>query len=234
MIRSLLVFAAGIAFFTPRIEGQVAPTELLDRAIRRAGGQAALTANPNLEWRAGATIHVPGRTITIAGEWEVQPDSAISATWPVNQPDAPRRLILTGRGAWLQRGNSEPTPAPPEFLIEERHQFYLYQLLRLVPLREPEFTLQSAPPDSLGRAGLKVTHAGHPDVIIYFDRDDRVAALHTVFAARDMSNPESQRIHFSGEIESRGVRWFREMRILRAGKPYFDMTISDFRASPQE
>jgi hypothetical protein len=234
MNRSLLVFAAGIALLTSRAEGQESPTDLLNRAIARAGGRAALTANSILEWRAGATIHVPGRTIKIAGEWEIRPDSAVSATWPVDQPGAPRRLIITGRGAWMQRGNAEPTPAPPEFHIEERHQFYLYQLLRLVTLLEPEFTVHSAPPDSLGRAALRVTHAGHPDVSIYFDPEGRVVALQTVFAARNGSTPESQEIHFAGEIESRGVRWFSEMRIFRAGKPYFDMTISDFRASARK
>ena len=231
MYRSIFILAGGIALLASDAKGQEPPTELLNRAIARAGGRAALTANPALEWRAGATIYVPGRIIEIAGEWEVRPDSAVSATWPVDQPDAPRRLILTARGAWMQRGNADPTPAPAEFLVEERHQFYLYQVLRLVPLLERRFTLHSAPPDSVGRAALKVTHAGHPEVILYFDQDGRVAQLHTVFAAQDMSNAESQEIHFAGEIESRGVRWFRDMRILRAGQAYFDMTISDFRAS---
>lgn len=208
-----------------------APAQILDQAIARAGGREALSANPVLEWRASATIHVPGRVIEIAGEWEVQPDSAVSATWPKDQPNAPRRLILSGRGGWTQRGSSPPSAMPPELLIEERHQFYLYQVLRLVPLLDPAFTLHPAPPDSLGHSALRVSHTDHPDVTLYFDQDQRVAALHTVFAAQDMTNPESQDIRFAGEVASRGVRWFKEMRILRAGAPYFDLTIDDFRAT---
>ena len=209
---------------------QQMPGQLLDKAIQRAGGQEALSANPLLEWRATATIQVPGRTIEIAGEWTVRPDSAVSATWPKDQPNSSRRLILSAQGGWTQRGDAAPAAMPPEMLIEERHQFYLYQVLRLVPLQDPSFTLHPAPSDSLGRAALRVVHVGHPDVTLYFDREFRVAAIHTVFAAPDMSNPEPQHIELSGEVESHGVRWFRDMKILRAGQPYFDMTITDFRA----
>ena len=213
------------------VAGQQTPGQVLDRAIARAGGREALLANPVLEWRAGAAIYVPGRIIEIAGEWQVRPDSAVSTTWLKNQPNAPRRLILSNRGGWTQRGDSAPAAMPPKLLIEERHQFYLYQVLRLVPLLDPAFSLHSAPSDSLGRSALRVSHPDHPDVTLYFDREFRVVALHTVFAAEDMTHPESQDIHFSGEVRSGDVHWFREMRILRAGNHYFNLTIDDFRAT---
>jgi hypothetical protein len=223
---SLVLLGATIAF------AQHAPGQLLDKAIERAGGRA-LSTNPLLEWRATATIHIPGRTIEIAGEWTVHPDSAVSATWLRDQPNSPRRLILSARGGWTQRGDAAPAAMPPELLIEERHQFYLYQVLRLVPLLDPAFSLQAVPPDSQGHAGLRVKHPDHPEVILYLDQEFRVVALHTVFAAQDMTNPEPQHIELTGEVESQGVRWFRAMKILRAGQPYFDMTITDFRAQAQ-
>ena len=210
---------------------QQTPGQLLDKAIERAGGREALSTNPLLEWRATATIHIPGRTIEIAGEWTVHPDSAVSATWLKEQPDSPRRLILSSHGGWTQRGEAAPAAMTPELLVEERHQFYLYQVLRLVPLLDPAFALQIAPRDSQGHAGLRVKHPDHPDVILYLDQGFRVVALHTVFAAQDMTNPESQDIQFAGEVRSGEVRWFRGMRILRAGNPYFNLTIGDFRAT---
>ena len=221
---SLVLLGATIAV------AQQTPGQLLDQAIERAGGREALSTNPFLEWRASATIHIPGRTIEIAGEWTVHPDSAVSATWPKDQANALRRLILTDRGGWTQRGAAAPAVMPEEMLVEERHQFYLYQVLRLVPLLDPGFTLHPGPPDSLGRRALRVTHPDHHDVTLYLDPDFRVAALHTVFAAQNMRTPEAQDIQLSGELESRGVRWFRDLKILRAGQPYLDMTITDFRA----
>ena len=229
-MRNAIVVLTGLGLLAARAEGQAAPLELLNRAIARAGGMEALRANPLLEWRASATIHIPGRTIEIAGEWSVHPDSAVSSTWLRDQPNAPRRLILTGHGGWTQRGDAAPAVMPPELLVEERHQFYLYQVLRLVPLLDPAFTLSTDVTDSLGRTALRVAHANNPDVILYLDRDFRVAALHTVFAAPDMTSPESQQIELTGEVASQGIRWFKDMKILRAGQPYFDMTITEFQA----
>ena len=204
---------------------------LVNQAIARAGGRQALETNQVLEWRGQATIHIPNRKIEIAGEWEVQPDSALVTTWPIEQPGDPRRLILSRVGGWTQRGATSPTPMSPELLAEERHQFYLYQLLRLVPLLDGGFTLAIVPGDT-HQVGLRISHPDHPDVTLYFDRQHRVVELRTVFAAPDMTHPENQEIHLSGEIQSRSVRWFRELRILRAGEPYFDLEITDFRASP--
>lgn len=211
---------------------QQSPAALLDQAIERSGGRQALSAHARLAWRGAATIHIPGRTIEIAGEWDVRPDSAVATTWLRDQPNAPRRLILSGLGGWTQRGDAPPAPMPPELLMEERHQFYLYQVLRLVPLLDPAFTLHPAPPDSLGRPAFRVSHDGHLDVTLYFDRSHRVAALHTVFASADSNPPESQEIELTGSMDSGRVHWFREMRIRRAGRPYFDLTLTEFQAAP--
>ena len=212
---------------------QSSAVDLVSQAIARAGGRQALEAHQVLEWRGHATVHIPNRKIEIAGEWEVQPDSAVVTTWPLEQPAAPRRLILSRRGGWTQRGATAPAPMPPELLMEERHQFYLYQLLRLVPLLDGGFALAIVAGDSQP-VGLRVSHPDHPDVTLYFDREHRVVELRTVFAAPDMTDPESQEIHLSGEVEFRGVRWFSKLRILRGGKPYFDLEITDFRASPRQ
>lgn len=232
-MKTLMAFLSGLTLSSSIcLAQQGGGQEILDRAIIRAGGRQALEASPILEWRATATIHIPNRTIEIAGEWEVQPDSAVVATWPVGQPGAPRRMILSRSGGWTQRGTGAPTVMPQELLIEERHQFYLYSLLRLVPLRDPSYHLAPAPADGLGRLGLRVVHPDHPEVTLYFDPSYRVAGLRTIFAAADTSARESQEIDFSGTVESGGVQWFQEMRIRRGGQPYFDLRISDFRASP--
>lgn len=230
-MKRLSLLLGGLLWLTSAAGAQSDARELLNRAIAQSGGREALISFPTLEWRGTAAIHVPNRTIDIAGEWEVQPDSAMVMTHPVNQPNDPRRLILSGTQGWTQRGDAPPAAMPPELLIEERHQFYLYQVLRLAPLLDPGFSLKLADPGALGVSALAISHPDHPDVILYFGPDNRVSALTTVFAAPDMSAPETQEIRFSGSFESQGVRWFREMRILRGGQPYFDLRITDFQAS---
>jgi hypothetical protein len=99
-------------------------------------------------------------------------------------------------------------------------------------LLDHNVSLSPVPPDSAGHSGFRVQWPGHPDVSLYFDRAGRVATLSSVFATADSSVGDTQQITLDGTMESNGVRWFRTMSIVRAGQPYFDLTLQEFRASP--
>jgi hypothetical protein len=216
-----------------RVGGQDAPETLVRRAIEAAGGRASLQRAPALQWEGRAAIHLPGRDITIFGTWSIQPpDSAVVATYDsVQGPGSTRRLILAGSRGWLQR-DTAMNPMPNGVLAEERHQFYLYGLLRLLPLESPGIKLTRVVPDSAGNEGLLVESAGRLPVTMYFDRDARVVRLRTTFAA-DSGPMERQDIRLEGTIESDGVRWFRKMRIHRNGAPYFDLEVRSLRTLPR-
>ena len=206
---------------------------LVRRAIEAAGGRANLERAPALQWQGRAAIHLPGRDITIFGTWSVQPpDSAVVATYDsVQGPRSTRRLILAGTRGWMQR-DTTLSPMPGAVLTEERHQFYLYSLLRLLPLQSPGVKLTRVVDDSAGNAGLIVESPGRLQVTMYFDRNARVVRLRTTFAA-DSGSVERQDIRFEGTIESNGVRWFRKMMINRNRQPYFDMEVRTFETLPR-
>jgi len=215
------------------VRGQDRPEALVQRAIEAAGGRARVEASPALQWQGHAVIHVPGRDITILGTWSVQPpDSAVVATYDsVQGPRSTRRLIVAGTRGWMQR-DSQMTAMPNAILTEERHQFYLYALLRLVSLEAPGVRLTRVVPDSAGNTGLLVESPGRLPVTMYFDRDARVVRMRTTFAA-DSGPVERQDIRFEGTIESNGVRWFRKIMIHRGGQPYFDMELRTLQALPR-
>ncbi len=119
-------------------------------------------------------------------------------------------------------------------LVEERHQFYLYSLLRLVPLLDADVTLSPIPADTTGRPGLRVDRPGRLPVSLFFDPSGRVAWMVTRFATLDGAGGDSQEIEFSGTISAAGVVWPRTMRIRRNGVPYFDLELTRlaFRQAP--
>ena len=213
--------------------GQDAPKVLVRRAIEATGGRAALNASPAFQWQARAVIHIPGRDITIHGTWSVQPpDSAVVATYDsVQGPRSTRRLILAGTRGWMQR-DSQLTAMPHALLTEERHQFYLYSLLRLLPLESLGVRLTSVAADSAGNAGILVEAPGRLPVTMYFNRDARVSRIRTTFAT-DSGPAALQEIRLEGTIESTGVRWFRRMVITRDGQPYFEMELSALQVLPR-
>jgi len=203
---------------------------LVARAITYAGGETRLREFTALTWHGTAAVHVAGRDIQLGGFWQVQPpDTAVVATWEASKgPDATRRMILTGSGLWTQRsGKLEPLPA--EMLADEQHQFYLYSLIRALPLRDAGSRLEAAASDSEGHAGLKVTHPGRPDVTLHFDAEGRVCRV--MSHVLDQAGKQiTQVMLLSGTMESRGVRWFRQLRIMRDGQPYFELELKDLQA----
>jgi hypothetical protein len=203
---------------------------LVSRAITFAGGEPRLREVHALTWHGTAAVHVAGRDIALGGFWQVQPpDTAVVTTWEASKgPEATRRLILTGSTLWTQR-NGKLEPLPAEMLADEQHQFYLYSLVRALPLRDPRTRLEVAANDSEGHAGLYVRHEGRPDVTLHFDADGRVCRV-TSQVTDQAGKRITQVMLLSGTMESGGVRWFRQLRITRDGQPYFELELTDLQA----
>jgi len=211
---------------TGSLHAQTKPSKLLDRAIKAAGGESALREYRGLEWTGLGVVHIPNRHITIRGTWKIQPpDSAVVSTYDTTRgPGTLRYLIIAGPQGWTRRDTTF-TPLPEDILAEEQHQYYLYWLLRLVPLKEKGVRLHAVFPDSAGHAGFRVERAGRLPVIMYFDSTGAVVRMLTKFALPGPVAGDNQAISLSGSTVSNGVRWFRRMEILRAGKPYIDLDV---------
>ena len=215
---------------TPRA-GADGPSRILARAIERAGGAEALERARGLTWEADAVVHARGRTVAITGRWSIQPpDSAVVSTYAVDRgPATLRHLVVAAPRGWIV-GEQGFTPMPPDLLAAERDEFYLYSVMRLVPLRRPGVTLSALPRDSAGQHGILIRQAGRPDVELYVDRTGRASRIRTHVS--DPAGPVLQDVHLGGEIRDAGVRWPRTLRITQRGVPFFDMTLRTFRVLP--
>jgi hypothetical protein len=218
----------------PAEGGASSPERLLARAIAYAGGEKALTEARALTWDGDAVVHAGGRTVPITGRWAIQPpDSAIVATYAVaNGAATTRSLIVAAPRGWTQ-SKGQFTPLPPAMLANERDEFYLYSVLRLVPLREAGVTLVPLARDSLGNEGLGVRSAGRPDVDLFIDKDGRVARLLTSVANPTTGKPSREELVFEGALTASGIRWPRVLRIVLDGAPYFDLTMRNLKVLPR-
>ena len=206
------------------------PTVMLARAIERAGGAAALEAATALTWEGDAIVNAGGRIVQISGTWAIQPpDTAVVSTFDVARgPGSMRSLVVAAPRGWTVSG-SEFSPMPDAMLATERDEFYLYDVMRLVPLREPGVTLTALAPDSLGQAGFRAERGGRPPVDLYVDRTGRLAHLRTHIANPAGGQPVAQDLWLEGEIQSAGVRWPRDLRIYLGGQPFFALTLRTLR-----
>lgn len=202
----------------------------LDRAIAEAGGARALEGARALTWDGEATINAGDRTIRIAGNWAVQaPDTAIVATWDVTRgPQTVRALVVAAPRGWLWSPTSF-APMPPALLASERDEFYLYDVMRLVPLRDAEVTLAAIPPDSTGQRGFRAERPGRPAIDLFMDADGRLTHLRTMIDNAEGGAPVRQDVWLRGTLEAQGVRWPARITILQDGAPFFDLTLSNLR-----
>jgi hypothetical protein len=205
--------------------------QLVDRAMVAAGGAERLAALKAFEWRGRAEAAIGGRApLHLSGTWRLQlPDSAIVTTTIEGQaPTTARSLIISGRRGWSRTGR-KLTPLTAELVAHERDQFYLYHLMRLVPLRGSAYRLSAPATDSLGRKRIRVSHAGRPSVDLAFD-----AAANLTGLTDSVTDPQSHRavrqeVRLTGQLSVAGVRWPRRIAITWDGKPYFDLEILDVR-----
>ncbi|PYQ03422.1 MAG: hypothetical protein DMF82_13275 [Acidobacteria bacterium] len=210
-----------------------AATPILDRAIAAAGGAQRLESYPAFEWKGRAAVHGE-RTITIEGRWRIEPpDRAVVETHD-SGPGAGslRRMILDGDRGWGQR-DGPLEPLPEALVAHERDQFYLYYVLRLVPLRSGGFQVTALGPDSLGNDGLRVASPGRRDLDLYFDKAARPARLVTSLADPASGKEIVEELRFRGIVEKQGVRWPRRIEITWDGRPYFELDIDEFSPLPR-
>jgi hypothetical protein len=232
MARALAALLGAIAL----LAAAPAADPVLERAVTRAGGAAALARAGTLSWRGRATIHAGGNTIEIGVSTRVVPfRSARSDSWLLSQgPASTRSLIIEGEQGWIERGGVR-APMPPAMLRHERQQYAIYGLMLLLPARGHVVARRIEPG---GRTVLTVAHPEAPVPELVFDRAGRLVEARDRVADPDGGAAEIDQVFlFSGEIVDRGVHWPRRIDILQRGQPYFTLEIDRFAvsgpASPQ-
>ena len=206
------------------------PDILLERAIEQAGGAVALEGARALIWDADAVVEAGGRTVNIAGTWSVQPpDTAIVATYDTTHgPGSTRALIVAAPRGWIA-SNGRVEPMPATMLQNERDEFRLYDVMRLVSLRGRGVRRFAIEPDNRGQRGFRVEEAGRADVELYVDWAGRLSHIRSSVRDASTGAPVRQDIWLSGTIEAAGVRWPRRIRITLDDAPYFTMTLRSLR-----
>jgi hypothetical protein len=230
---TLLLLAAAFGQGAPRVNPADDPRALVERALREIGGAKRVQRYAALTWRGRAVVHLPDGRVELQGQWRLlPPDRARVETQDLQGTSASlRRLIIDGPRGWGE-AQGHPSPLPRELVAHERDQFYLYHLMRLAPLLEPGFTLTALGRGADSLQGVRVTHAGRPDVSLFFDDKARLARLESRVTDPGSGNEMGQVATTSGVIEGAGLRWPRRIEMTWDGKPYFDVELLEFLPLP--
>ena len=209
------------------------PRALLDAAIDQAGGVAALSAARALTWEGHGTYSIGRSVANIAGRWQLQlPDTAIvSMTYVASLgPSTTQAMVIASPRGWLVQDDRFTAMTEP-VAANERNSFYLFDVIRLITLRNDAVSLSNVPPDSLGQRGFRAEQPGRPPVELFVDSTGRLSHVRLIIDDPSGGPPYLRDVWLDGELSANGIRWPSRMRVTLNGAQYFDLTMRDLRVS---
>src|SRR5262249_11229253 len=117
-------------------------------------------------------------------------------------------------------------------VADTKEEMYAGRVTNLVALLDPAFKLTALGDSKVGdrpAVGVKVSHEGHKDISLFFDKDSGLL-LKSARKAKDQQMQEvDQETFYSDYQDVDGVKRYKKMKIKRDGSDFIDMQISDFK-----
>ena len=147
---------------------------LVNRAVKALGGAEKLARYQAATWQGKGTYRPGGVgeswTFRLQGARQGADQLALKVAATIGKVEYTRTLVVTGSRGWLKL-NDRLAPLSKEHLAEEKERLYANWVATLAPLADKGFRLTLVKPGTAGEApGVKVSRAGHRDVLLFFAR----------------------------------------------------------------
>ena len=234
-MRTILTLAFAVALLVPaagRADEQADVLKIIDKAIQAHGekvgqGKAAV-------FKMKGKIHVAGQDFDYTGEFKVQRPNQTRMDLTLDLAGQTVEFVqaLNGDKAWRSAGGNVEELNKDE-LEEAKESAYADQVSRLLPLKEKAYKLSALGEKKIGdraAVGIKVSHEGHRDISLYFDKEKGLL-FSTERRVKDvMNNQEVTQVELLEDYKPiDGVQQAHKLTITRDGKPYVEGQISDFK-----
>jgi hypothetical protein len=228
LVRTLVVsLSLGLAV-AARADGPADQKVVIDKAIKAMGGAEKLAKYQAATWNEKGTYYGMGDGLPYTAKYAVQ--------WPDQfRMDIENvfLLVLDRDKGWIIM-NNQAQDMTKEQLKEQKEQRYAGWVATLAPLKDKAFTLAALGESKVGdrpALGVKVSHEGHRDVSLFFDKETGllVKSEYRVNADELGGKEVNQEAFFSGHLETDGIKVFRKIVVKRDGKLFVEAEISDFK-----
>jgi hypothetical protein len=204
------------------------PKDIIDKAIKAAGGEEKLAKFKCYTWSAKGTYYGQGN------------ESAYTATYAVQWPDKLRVdvkdvfiLVLNGDKAWMKMGE-EAAEMDAEQLAEQKEVQHAYYLTSLLPIKSGGYTLAPLGEVKIAErpaVGVKVSSKGHRDANLYFDKETNllVKAEYTVKSREEGGKEVTQETLYGNYQDVQGAKIPMNINVNRDGKKYIETEYSEYK-----
>jgi hypothetical protein len=231
---ALVIGALAVSAAIVRADGSDAKATI-EKGIQAIGGKDNVSKVKAMTWKGKGTFHGLGSPIEYTGEWFLQPPKQMKGTIEAdfNGMKLPIIQIVNGDKAYRSMmGNV--TELEGDDLAESRNEFYENRLLPALAIHGEEgFKLASLGDSKLeGKAvvGVKVSHEGHADVSLFFDKDSGLL-VKSVRKAKDPMTMQDvdQETLYSDYQDVGGVKFAKKRKINRDGKVFNEIQITEYK-----
>jgi hypothetical protein len=226
-LSAALVAAVALAGAARAAEAEDARA-VIDRAVKAAGGEKALAKRKAMTWTSKGTYYGMGAEIPF------------TANYALELPNKSRleienfmTRVVNGDKGWVQM-MGETRELEKDQLAEAREALYLDGVATLVPLKGEGFKLSPLGDSKVGDAaavGVKVAHAGHRDVKLFFDKKSGLLLkIESTVKAQEQGGKEvTQEAVYRDYTDVDGVKVPQKMTIKRDGERYVEAENSDVK-----
>jgi hypothetical protein len=226
----LTLIAICLGFVTNADAADPSPGEIIDAAIKAAGGAEAIAKQKAMTWTENGTYYGGGSGLPYTAKYANELPNRFRLEI-VNV----FTIVYDGEKGWRKSmGNVVELDA--DELAEQKESTYTGWITTLVPLKEKakEFTLASA---GVGKAndratvGVKVSSKGHRDVTLWFDKETHLLSKieSTIKSAEQGGKEMKQEILLSDYAEVEKVKLSKTYVILRDGEKFVEAEMADVK-----
>src|SRR5438105_741111 len=200
---------------------------VIDKAIKAVGGSERLAKYRAQTWKEKGTFYGEGGAQPYTGNYAVQ--------WPDHfrmEIEGGFTLVLTGdRGSFKEGGKVQEMTK--EQLAQQKESQYAGWVTTLLPLKDSAFQRSSLGESTVGSrpvVGIKVAHAGHNDIKLYFDKESGLL-LRFEYRLKDArTGKEAEMVTLGGNFkEFGGLKFPTKIDMKRDGKKFVEAEILEVK-----
>ena len=224
-----LVLVGGAA----RADEQVDARAIIDKAIKAAGGEENLAKYKAETFKGKGKYYGMGAGMDYTGDWAVQHPDKMRLQIEVAVGDMKFTFVrvVNGDKVWSKTGDNAVEVDDKDQVNEAKEGGYVGSVTDLLPLKDKEFQfalLGESEVDGTKVVGIKVSHKGHRDVELYFDKAKGLLVKSATTVKDDMTGQEArQEVFYSDYKELSGTQRPMKVVINRDGKSFVDMEVTE-------
>jgi hypothetical protein len=202
---------------------------VVDKAIKAHGGEEKLSKFKGETWTGKGTYYGMGDGLPFTGHFALQ--------WPDRfrmEIEGAFIAVVDGDKGWTKMGNGDAKDMNKDEMAFQKESLYAQGVMRLMVLKEKEFTLamlDATKVDGKPAAGVKVSHKGHQDIKLYFDKDTNllVKVELRVKASEQGYKEVTQETFLKDWKDVDGIKVVQKVVDKRDGKLYIEEEVSDVK-----